>query len=70
MVFQQDAVFQSLVPSLDLPLRLRMERRPSDMVHLVIAEPVSQFFCDIAGAIVRQQTWFMNDLGTITAGRF
>jgi hypothetical protein len=33
IVFQQDAVFQGLVPALDLALRLRVERCTANMTH-------------------------------------
>ena len=53
IIFQQDAVFQGLVPALDLSLRLRVERCTANMTHLLICQIVSQFACDIAGASLR-----------------
>ena len=53
VVLQQDAVFQGLVPSLDFALCLRMIRRPPDVAHILVAEPLSQLTGDVAGAVVR-----------------
>ena len=53
VVLQQDAVFQGLMPSLDLTLSLRMIRRAPDVAHFFIAEPFRQLARDVAGAIVR-----------------
>ena len=46
--FQQDAVLQGLVPSLDLALGLRVIRGTSDMIHLLIIQPICQFTRDVA----------------------
>ena len=43
VVLQQDAVLESLMPSLDLALRLRVVGRTSDMIHAVIIEPFNEF---------------------------
>jgi len=59
VVLQQDAVLQSLVPSLDLTLRLRMERCAANMTHLLFCQEVSQVPCDIAGTIVAEQARFV-----------
>ena len=53
VVFQQDAVFQGLVPPLDLALSLRVVRRPPDVPHFLVAQPFSQFARDVDGAVVR-----------------
>ena len=53
VVFQQDAVLQSLMPSLDLALGLGMVWITMNMIHFVVIEPFCQFGGDITGAIVR-----------------
>ena len=47
IIFQQDAIFQGLVPAFDLTLGLMMERRTADMVHVLRR--------DIAGPIIAEQ---------------
>ena len=49
VVFQQDAVLQGLVPSLDLTLSLRVIWSAAHMVHLLIFQPLSQFTGDVTG---------------------
>lgn len=46
-VLEQNAVLERLMPTLDLALRLRMQRGASDMFHALLLEPVSQvpMFC-------------------------
>jgi hypothetical protein len=39
IVLEQDVIFQRLMPALDLPLRLRMVRRASDVLHAFFVEP-------------------------------
>ena len=48
VVLQQDAVFQRLVPALDLTLGLRMERGAANMVHVLGFDVVRQFARDVA----------------------
>ena len=43
VVFQEDAVLQGLVPSLDLALGLRVIRCATNMIHLLIFQPICQF---------------------------
>lgn len=70
VVFQQDAGLQGLMPPLrcltavylqtarrDLSLGLGMVGRTADMGDLPLVQPFGQIAKDIAGAIVRQQTW-------------
>jgi len=57
LVFQQNAVLEALVPSLDLPLSLRVIRGASDMIHLLILQPICQFAGDIARTVITQQSW-------------
>jgi hypothetical protein len=42
VVFQQDAVFQGLMPSFDLSLGLRVIRRTSNVPHFLVTQPFSQ----------------------------
>ena len=48
IVFQKDAVFHGLVPSLDFTLSLGMERRTAHMIHFVFLQPISQITREIA----------------------
>ena len=41
VVFQQDAVLQSLVPPLDFALGLRMVRRTARVLHAFVLQPFS-----------------------------
>ena len=42
VVFEQDAVLQGLMPSLDLALSLRMIRRTARMLHAFVLQPFSK----------------------------
>ena len=67
VVLQQDAVFQGLVPSLDLALCLRVIWRSPDVSYFLITQPFSQLSRDLAGPVVREQSWLVRDMGLITA---
>ena len=67
LVFEQDAVFQGLVPALDLALGLGMERRTANMAHVFASEIFSQFACYVAGAIVAKQPWLVQHMHLIAA---
>ena len=54
VVVQQDAVLQSLMPTLDLALCLRMIGCAADMVHVLVLQPFGQVTGDVAGAVVGQ----------------
>ena len=54
VVFEQDAVFEGLVPALDLTLGLRVHRGTADMGHLVGLDIFGQFACDVARTIVAE----------------
>ncbi len=54
VVLQQDPVFQSLVPSLDLALGLRMVGGAARMLHISIVEPFGQVAGDIARPVIGQ----------------
>ena len=53
VVVQQNAVFQGLMPSLDLALCLRVIRCPPDVSHFVVTQPSSQLARDVDGSVVR-----------------
>lgn len=55
VVFQQNAVLVRLMPTLDLPLGLRMVRRTANMIHSLIFEPDSQVARDVRGTIIAEQ---------------
>ena len=38
IIFQQDAVFEGLVPAFDLALGLRVERRTANMAHVFVSK--------------------------------
>ena len=54
VVFEQDAVFQGLVPALDLALGLGMTRGAADMAHLPGLDVFRQLTRDVAGAIIAE----------------
>lgn len=66
VVFEQDAVLQGLVPSLDLALGLGVVGYTTNMVHAPVVQPFSEFISDVTGAIVRQQPWPVPDIDLIT----
>jgi len=57
VVFQQDAVFEGLVPTLDLALGLRMARGAAHMAHLVGLDIFGQFAGDVTRAVVAEYTF-------------
>ena len=67
VVFQQDAVFQGLVPALDLALGLRMIRGTAYMIHLLIFQPICQLPRDITRPIVREQARLVQNRCLIAA---
>jgi hypothetical protein len=54
-VLGQDAVFEGLVPAFDLALGLGMHRRPADVIHAVVFEPVRQIAGNVTRPVVAQQ---------------
>ena len=68
VVFQQDAVLQGLMPSLDLALGLRVIWRAARVLHTFVLQPFGQVTGHIAGSIVAQQSRLMNDMHLIAAG--
>ncbi len=67
VVVQQDTVLQGLMPTLDLALCLWVIRRPADMTHVPVLQPFGQVAGYVAGAVVRQQSRFVNDIGLIAS---
>ncbi len=61
VVFQQDAVLEGMMPSLDLALSLGMIRSAANVLHIAIVEPFRQIAGDITGAVLVQQPWLVND---------
>ena len=70
VVFEQDAVFQGLVPALDLALGLGMIRRSAHVFHAAIIEPFGEVAGYVAGAVVTEQPWFVLDRGLVANRRF
>jgi hypothetical protein len=68
VILQQDAVFQGLVPALDLALGLRVARCAAHVAHLVGLDVFRQFTRDVAGAIVAEQPGFVQHRGAVAAG--
>ena len=62
IVFEQDAVLERLMPALDLALGHRMIRRAADMLHVLAVEPFGQVRRDVAGAVVGEKPWPVDDL--------
>ena len=67
---RQDAIFQGLVPALDLALGLGMIGNSTDMPHSVVYEPVCKITRDVRRAIVTEQPGFMDDLRLVAASCF
>ena len=59
VVFQQDAVLEGLVPTLDLALGLGVIRSTANMIHLLIVQPICQLARDVAGPVIAEQPWFV-----------
>src|SRR5665647_604734 len=67
IIFQQDAVFERLMPAFDLALRLRMVGCAANVRHFLSFQPFSQISRHVAGTIVAKQTWLMDDPSLVTA---
>ena len=65
IVLQQDAIFQRLVPALDLALGLRVMRGAADMGHAALLEPIRQIAGDVGRTIVAEQSWLMDDISAV-----
>jgi hypothetical protein len=60
VVLQQDAVFQGLVPALDLALGLRVVRSAADMGDTLVREPVGEIARDVGRPVARWE-WIAGD---------
>jgi hypothetical protein len=67
VVFEQDAVLQGLLPSIDLALGLRMHRRAANMLHALVLKIFGQIPRNIGRAIVAEQARFVQNLGAVAA---
>lgn len=67
VVFQQDAVLQGLVPSLDLSLCLGVHWRAANVLHAFFFEIFCQIGSDVRRAIVAEQPGFVQNLGAVAA---
>jgi len=67
VVLEQDAVLQGLMPAFDLALGLRVIGRPTNMIHFSVIEPFGQITRDVRGAVVRQQSRPVDQVGLIAA---
>ena len=65
VVFQEDAVFQGLVPAFDLALGLRVHRGAAHMAHLPGLDVFRQLTRDVAGTIVGQQPGLVQHGGAV-----
>lgn len=55
VVFQQDTIFEGLVPALDLALGLGKQWSAAHMAHALRFDELRQFARDIAGTVVAEQ---------------
>ena len=69
VVFQNDAVFECLVPALDLVLCLRMRWGTAHMAHHVGFDVFGLFACDVVGPVVAMQPGLVLDCCMIKASR-
>ena len=67
VVLKQDAVFEGLVPSLDLALCLRMMWRAAHVVHAVFVELFCNIGRDVTRSVIAEQSRFVDDTRAITA---
>ena len=67
VIFQKNAVLQGLMPALDLALGLRMIGCAAGMLHAFALQPFSQIPRDVTGAIVAEQTWFVDNMNLVAA---
>jgi len=67
VVFQEDAVLESLMPAFDLALCLRMVGRAANMSDALCSQPIRQLSRDVAGTIIAEQARLMDDPHLVTA---
>jgi hypothetical protein len=63
VVFEQDAVLERLVPTLDLALGLGMVRRAMNLLDLLILQPFFQLGREVRRAVIAEQPGTMTDIG-------
>src|SRR5438046_394213 len=68
VIFQQDAVFESLVPALDLALGHWMIGRAAQVLDLAVVEPLGEIARDVAGPVVWQEPRPLRGLGAGSSG--
>ena len=61
VVFEQDAVLEGLVPTLDLALGHRMIGRAANVIDVLSVKPAGEISRDVARPIVRQESRPVND---------
>ena len=67
VVFQQNAVLQCLMLTLNIALSLRMIWRAARVLHAPIFQPFGQVTGDIARPIVAEQPRLVNNVNLVTA---
>ena len=67
IIFQQDTVFQRVMPSLDFALGLQMIGRTTRVLHAFVVQPFRQFARDITGAVIAKPARLMGDMYLIVA---
>ena len=67
VVFEQDAVFEGLMPPLDFALSLWMHWRAANVFHALALEIFRQIASDIRRAIVAEEARFVHNLGAAAA---
>jgi len=56
VILQQNPVLHGLVPTFDFTLGLWVERRATDMLHVLPFQPCGQITGDVTGAVIAEQT--------------
>ena len=67
VVFQQDTVLESLMPTLDLALRLRVVGRTADVIHAMFTQICGKVTRDITGAVIAQKSWLVQHGDAVAA---
>src|SRR5215813_3134046 len=65
VIFQQDAVFEGLMPALNFALGHRMIGRAAKVFDIAVVEPFDEVTGDVAGTVGRQKPWSVAWLGLI-----
>jgi hypothetical protein len=67
IVLEQDTVLERVMPALDLALGHRMIRRTT-VLHVLAVEPFRQVRRDVAGAVVGEKPWPVDDELSLNLG--